>query len=319
MFDIIGKKWWFLLFSGLIIIPGIVSLAVFGLKPAIDFTGGTLLEFQVDKLGNTASESAQIKTKSSSVSAQLRELNSEEIKKIGLENGIEISSIQVSGERSFVLRMKTVDKEQNKKFEDNLGKNFGKVTQLRFETVGPSIGKETEQNAAKAVIVASLVIIGYIAFAFRKIPKPYSSLKFGICAVAALIHDLLVIVGIFSLLGHFFKVEVDSLFITALLTIMGFSVHDTIVVFDRIRENLKKMPGTDFAVVVNESIIQTLARSFSTSLTVLLTLLALLLFGGESTRWFIAALLIGITSGTYSSVFNAAPLLVLWEEWGRRK
>lgn len=196
---------------------------------------------------------------------------------------------------------------------------YGDVSEVRFETVGPSIGKETEQNAFKAVLIASFAIIIYVALAFRKIPKPYSSLKFGICAVIALLHDILVIIGLFSIFGQLYKVEVDSLFITALLTIMGFSVHDTIVVFDRIRENLKRMAGNSFAAIVNESIIQTMARSLSTSLTVLFTLLALLLFGGESTRWFIIALLIGVTSGTYSSVFNAAPLLVLWEEWGKKK
>ncbi|MDP2860173.1 MAG: protein translocase subunit SecF, partial [bacterium] len=137
---------------------------------------------------------------------------------------------------------------------------------------------------------------------------------FGVCAVIALVHDTLVVTGLFSIFGHFYNVEIDSLFVTALLTIIGFSVHDTIVVFDRIRENLKKMPGASFAFVVNESILQTLIRSLSTSLTVIFTLVALLLFGGETTRWFVVALLIGIISGTYSSIFNAAPLLVLWEE-----
>ncbi|MBI4990554.1 protein translocase subunit SecF, partial [Candidatus Gottesmanbacteria bacterium] len=240
--------------------------------------------------------------------------SSEEIKKIVELEKIEISSIQKSGEDTFLLRFKSFEKDQNQKLQEEFKKQFGEVRELRFETVGPTIGKETEENAFKSVVLASLAIITYITLAFRKIPKPYSSIKFGICAVVALIHDVLVIVGLFSIFGHFFKVEVDSLFITALLTIMGFSVHDTIVVFDRIRENLKKMPDLSFTQVVNESIIQTLARSLSTSLTVIFTLFALLLFGGESIRWFVVALLIGITSGTYSSIFNAAPLLVVWEE-----
>jgi preprotein translocase subunit SecF len=297
--DIIGKKWLYFLFSGLIILPGLISLALWGVRPAIDFSGGTLIEVQ----------SPRFKVQS----------EKDELKKIIEAQKIEIGSITHSGDDSYLLRLKPIDKSQNDKLQEEMVKQFGEIKEIRFETVGPSIGRETTENAIKAVIVASVAIILYIAFAFRTVPKPYSSLKFGICAVMALIHDVLVIVGLFSLFGHYFKVEIDSLFITALLTIMGFSVHDTIVVFDRIRENLKKMPNSSFATVVNESIIQTLARSLSTTLTVLFTLLALFLFGGESIRWFVVALLIGITSGTYSSIFNAAPLLVVWEEKTHRK
>ena len=162
--------------------------------------------------------------------------------------------------------------------------------------------------------MASILIVLYITWSFRRIPKPTSSLRFGVCAIIALIHDVLVLLGIFSILGHFFGVEVDSLFVTAVLTVIGFSVHDTIVVFDRIRENLKRVGGQDFAGVVNDSILQTLDRSLNTSLTVILVLVAMLIFGGESIRWFVAALLIGVTSGTYSSIFNAAPLLVVWQD-----
>ena len=150
-------------------------------------------------------------------------------------------------------------------------------------------------------------------------PKPASSWRFGACAVAALVHDVLVVVGIFSLLGHFYQVEVDTLFITAILTVIGFSVHDTIVVFDRIRENLKRMPSASFPQVVNESILQTLIRSLNTSVTVVLVLLALLLMGGTTLRWFVAALLVGVISGTYSSIFNASPLLVVWQEWSQKR
>lgn len=299
MLDIIGKKWFYFIISGLVIIPGMISLILWGLKPSLDFTGGTLLEVQI------------INTKS--------KITGLDIKKIVESQNIEIGSILESPDNTYLLHLKPIDQNQNKRLQDELSKKLGQAKELRFETVGPSIGKETTDKAIKGVLIASLAIICFVAFAFRQIPKPYSSLKFGICAVVALIHDILVVVGIFSLLGHFYKVEIDSLFITALLTVMGFSVHDTIVVFDRIRENLKKMGNTSFNQVVNESIIQTLVRSLSTSLTVLFTLLALLLFGGETIRWFIVALLIGITSGTYSSIFNAAPLLVVWEEWGRRK
>lgn len=299
MIDIIGKKWWYLIFSTVVIIPGLISLIIWGIRPAIDFTGGTLLEFQF------------LKKDSQIVNSDLRKaLEKEEL---------EIGSIQQSGENTFLVRLKSLDKDKSQKLFSGLSETYGEVKQIRSETVGPLIGQETAQNALKAIIVASIAIIIYVALAFRHIPKPYSSWRFGICAVFALIHDILVVVGIFSLLGHFYRVEVDSLFITALLTVMGFSVHDSIVVFDRIRENLIHLTGKEFSRIVNESIVQTLARSLSTSMTVIITLVALLLFGGESTRWFIAALLIGIISGTYSSIFNAAPLLVIWEEWSLKK
>ncbi len=206
-----------------------------------------------------------------------------------------------------------MDQKQNAKFLDDLSK-FKGAKQEQFESIGPTIGAETTINAIWAVVVASLFIVLYITWSFRKIPKPASSFRFGVCAVIALVHDVLVVIGIFAILGHFFGVEIDSLFVTALLTVIGFSVHDTIVVFDRIRENLKRVSGLSFDQVVNESILQTLDRSLNTSLTVVLVLFALLLFGGESIRWFVVALLVGVISGTYSSIFNASPLLVLWQE-----
>ncbi len=299
MIDIIGKKWWYLIFSAVVIIPGLISLIIWGIRPAIDFTGGTLLEYQFLKKES--------------------KIENDDLRKILEKDKLEVGSIQKSGENTFLIRLKSLDKDKSQKLFSDLTETYGEVKQIRSETVGPLIGKETSQNALKAVVVASIAIIIYVALAFRHIPKPYSSWRFGFCAVLALIHDILVVLGIFSILGHFYKVEVDSLIITALLTVMGFSVHDSIVVFDRIRENLIHLTGKDFSQIVNESVVQTLARSLSTSMTVILTLVALLLFGGESTRWFIAALLIGITSGTYSSIFNAAPLLVIWEDWSLKK
>ena len=167
------------------------------------------------------------------------------------------------------------------------------------------------------MVLASVFIIAYIAWSFRRIPRPYSAWKFGASAVVALLHDVIIVLGLFALFGHLYHVEIDALFVTAMLTVIGFSVHDSIVVFDRVRENLPKMPKAAFEAVVDFSLTETLVRSLNTSVTVLLTLLALLLFGGETIRWFVAALLIGIVSGTYSSIFNAAPILVLWES--RRK
>ena len=193
------------------------------------------------------------------------------------------------------------------------------VTQQQFETIGPVVGSEITTNALYAILVAAVLIVLFIAWAFRGVRKPMSSWRFGICAVIALLHDALVVLGIFSLLGHFAGVEVDSLFVTALLTVIGFSVHDTIVVFDRIRENLRRNLTSEFPQVVNDSILQTLVRSLNTSLTAMLVLFTLLIFGGASIRWFIVAMLIGIASGTYSSIFNASQLLVVWQEWVDRK
>ncbi len=184
--------------------------------------------------------------------------------------------------------------------------------QRSLTTVGPVISSELTQQAILLVLIGSLGILAWMTFRFR-------DFRFGMTALAALVHDVIVVVGIFAILGTFFKTEVDALFITAMLTIIGFSVHDTIVVYDRIRENRARHAGENFSAIVNHSILQTLARSINTSLTVVFTLTALLLFSGPSIQTFILALLIGITSGTYSSIFNAAPLLTLWEEWEERR
>jgi len=296
--NIIAKKYLYFIISLLVIVPGVISLIFFGLRLSIDFTGGSLLEVKI----------ANSKTA----------VTNEEIKSIIIKEGASVSSVQESGDKVYLVRMQPIDKDQNAKIEKSLSNAFGKVEELRFETVGPTIGKEISLNALKGLLLASGLIVLYIAWSFRKVPQPASSWRFGICAIAALLHDVLVVVGVFSLLGHFMHVEVDSLFMTAVLTIIGFSVHDTIVVFDRIRENLRTMGGAPFAQVVNESIIQTINRSLNTSLTVVFVLLALLLFGGITIRWFVAALLVGIVSGTYSSIFNAAPLLVVWHEWSQR-
>lgn len=291
MIDLMSKKWWFFIISGLIILPGTISLAFFGLNLGVDFTGGALLEYQFEK-----------------------PVSKEEIKEQILKEKIEVSSIVDSGKNTYIIKTKPIDEKQIAKIRIDLGKNFGKVTEIRLENVGPLIGGETTKNAVMALFLASVMIVVYLAIAFRKVPKPTSSWRFGITAVVALLHDALLLLGVFSILGHFWKVEVDVLFITALLTVIGFSVHDTIVVFDRIRENLPKFLSSKFKYVANVSITQTLARSLNTSLTVIFVLLALLLFGGETMKWFVVALLIGIISGTYSSIFNATALLDLWEE-----
>lgn len=288
--NLLKYKYIFFAISLLVIIPGVISLALFGLKLSIDFTGGSLLE-----------------VKSAANQTEIREVYKSE--------GAELTTLQQTSNGTYLLRSKDISDQTKEKIVEQIGGE-----ELRFETVGPVIGQELTIKAFQAVGVASVAIILYIAYAFRQIPAPYSPWKFGIVAVIALLHDALVVVGIFSILGHFFNVEIDSLFVTALLTVIGFSVHDTIVVFDRVRENLRKnTTHKSFEGVVNESLVQTLGRSLTTSLTVLFTLLALILFGGESVRWFIVALFIGMFSGTLSSIFTAAPLLVVWQERGKKK
>lgn len=291
--NIIDKKNWYFGLSLLVLIPGIIAIFLWGLNLSIDFTGGSRLTLAFKD--------------------NVTKNNVELIDKTFKAQQIKVASIEKSNKLIFV-RTTPIDSAQNNKFISALSREFKGVLEQEFETIGPVIGQETTLNALKAVGIASILIILYITWSFRQVPKPASSLRFGVCAIIALIHDVLVVVGAFAILGHFFNVEIDSLFVTAILTVIGFSVHDTIVVFDRIRENLKKMGSLNFSKTVNDSIIQTIARSLNTSLTVILVLVALLLFGGESIRWFVVALLIGIISGTYSSIFNAAPLLVLWQE-----
>jgi len=291
--NIIGRKNYYFALSLLVVIPGIIALFLWGLNLSIDFTGGSRLTL--------------------SFKDEVKESVVQQVRKNFEDQRIKVASLEKSKNLIFV-RTDPMDQNQNSKLISSLSEDFKDVTQKEFETIGPIIGREIALNALKAVVIASVLIVLYITWSFRKVPKPASSIRFGVCAIAALIHDVLVVVGVFAILGHFFNVEIDSLFVTAVLTIIGFSVHDTIVVFDRIRENLRKSINTKFSEIVNDSILQTLGRSLNTSLTVILVLVSLLIFGGESIRWFVVALLIGIISGTYSSIFNAAPLLVLWHE-----
>ncbi|MFA6453301.1 MAG: protein translocase subunit SecF [Microgenomates group bacterium] len=291
MINLMGKKWWFFILSTIMIIPGVISLFLYGLKLGIDFSGGALLEYRFEK-----------------------NIDKEILKQNVSLAKVEVSSVTDSGSNTYIIKTKPISQDAINNIREILNQKYEKVTEERVENIGPSIGAETTKNAFIAVIVASIMIILYLAISFRKVPKPASSWRFGVTAVIALLHDVLLLLGVFSLLGHFWGVEIDTLFVTAVLTVIGFSVHDTIVVFDRIRENLPKNLSKNFTEVANISITQTLARSLNTSLTVVLVLLAMLLFGGESIRWFIVALLVGIISGTYSSIFNATALLDVWEE-----
>lgn len=298
MLNIVGKRKWYYAISLLVIIPGIISLLLYGLRLSIDFTGGSRIGYQFNK------------------SVDQKVLS--EIRKVFTDEKVIIATLQPA-DKDVLIRTSAIDEKKNTIITEKLRKKLGNFKQESFETIGPTVGAETTRNAFTSVLISSTLILLYIAITFRKVPKPTSSWRFGITTILALLHDVLVLVGVFSLLGHFLHVEVDSLFITALLTVMGFSVHDTVVVFDRIRENLQKTGAGTFGNVVNESILQTLVRSLNTSFTAILVLIALLIFGGESIRWFIAALLLGTITGTFSSIFNAAPLLVTWHEWDQKR
>ncbi len=289
--NLMKYKFLYFVLSLAVILPGLFFLITSGLKLGIDFTGGALLEYKFEK------------------PVDVNVLKSEIVKQ-----GVEVGQITSSGENTYIIKTKPIEQEKINALKQDLNQKFGNIEERRVENVGPVIGDELKRKALLAVGIASLVIVLYIAFSFRKVPKPTASWRFGIAAVIALLHDVLLVIGIFAILGKFFNVEIDTLFVTALLTVIGFSVHDTIVVFDRIRENLLKHINRNFTEVANLAVVQTLGRSLNTSLTVIFVLLALLLFGGETIKWFVAALLIGIISGTYSSIFNATALLVFWEE-----
>lgn len=267
---------------------------IFGLKLGIDFTGGSLLE--IEFVGERPS---------------LEEMRE---RLIPLDLGQVM--VQPTGEKAVFIRTKDIPEETHQKMLVALTgekKQEEVLRELRFESIGPTIGKELKQKSVYSIFVVLCLIILYIAWAFRKVSKPVSSWKYGAVAVIALFHDVGIPVGVFAVLGKFWGIEVDTLFITALLTVLGFSVHDTIVVFDRIRENLASAKrGELFEDVVERSIHQTFGRSLNTSLTVLLSLLAVFFFGGESVRYFSLTLMIGVVFGTYSSIFIASPLLVTW-------
>jgi preprotein translocase subunit SecF len=290
LFRVVERKWLYFLLSGILIVPGIAFLLLGGLKPGIEFLGGTLLDV---RLSETPSAVA--------VHDVMSALGHNEAQVQGAEGG------------RILIRTKEMKPAEIATTQQALEKAFpGKVLDLSSSSVSPSFSGELVQNAIRSIVFASILIVLLIAFAFRTFG--WSAFRYGIAAIIALLHDAFLVLGVFAMLGFFLGVEVDSLFVTAVLTIIGFSVHDTIVVFDRIRENLRLNPGEALDPVINFSVMQTLARSVITSLTVLLTLLALFLFGGYSIRNFALALLVGIVSGTYSSIFNAAQVVSLWQE-----
>lgn len=289
LFRFVERKWWYFLFSGLIIVPGTIFLLLGGLKPGIEFRGGTLLDAQFT---------------SAPASEEVRDLVS------GLGHTAIVQ--RTEGERLQIRTAElTIDETAavQKRLEERYAAKFVGVNP---SSVSASFSEEILRSAIWSIVLASLFIVLLIAFAFRSFG--WAAFRYGIAAIIAVLHDALLVLGVFAILGYFFNVEVDSLFVTAVLTVIGFSVHDTIVVFDRIRENLKLNPNDPLNPVINFSIMQTMVRSIITSVTVVFTLLALYSFGGYSIRNFALALLIGVISGAYSSVFNAAQIVSLWQE-----
>ncbi|MFC2068223.1 protein translocase subunit SecF [Chloroflexota bacterium] len=293
MFDIIGKRFWFFLVSGVVILAAVISLATFGLKSGIEFSSGSLITVSFEQ------EVTQ------------RELE-QELADLGYTDTI----IQSTGGGDFLIRTYVLTSEEKTKLESALSANFGQFTEAEFNSVSPMVATETVQNAIIAIAIAAIGILLYVTWAFHRMPNP---IHYGTCAIIALIHDAVIALGIFSILGGLLNWQINLMFITGILAVIGYSVNNTVVVFDRIRENLQKDVRSRFEVVVNNSLVETLGRSLNTSLTTLFVVLALLLFIGASIQNFATVLLIGIIAGTFSSVCIAPALLVVWEkkEWGR--
>jgi preprotein translocase subunit SecF len=288
--------------SSVLVFFSITVLFVWGLRFGIDFTGGSLLEIKFSKQVPTVVE----------VEKKLAEL------KLGS------LSVQPSSASTLIIRFQQTEPAVKDLILNNLNKlalslnKENQIEELRFDSVGSSVGLELKRQAIYATLFALLGILFYIAWVFRKISKPVSSFKYGISALVALFHDVFITLGLFVVLGKFFAVEINTPFVAAILTVLGYSINDTIIVFDRIRENLPRS-NEDFEGTINTSINQTLVRSINTSMTVILALVAIILFGGDSIKSFALALAFGIFIGTYSSIFVASPLLVVWERWSKKR
>jgi preprotein translocase subunit SecF len=289
MIDLVGKRNWFFLISAIVIIPGIISLAVFGLKPGVDFSSGTAMTLNFDK------------------EVELSQLR-QELTDLGYDRAV----VQPAGEGEFFIRLPEISSEQTTKLKDSLQTGLDTtITVSSLYSVSPVVAAGTVRNTIIAVVVASIGILLYISWAFRKMPKP---LRWGTCAVIALMHDLVVVIAVFSILGWAAGMEVDALFVTGVLAVVGVSVNNIVVVFDRIRENLKRGVSRDFEVIANYGIVESLGRSLNTGLATLFVIVALYLLGGVTTHTLVLALMIGIATGIYSSLCIAGQLLVVWEK-----
>lgn len=279
--------------SGLVLGVGVFSLVRWGLRPSVDFVGGSLVEVKVESKEDVTVSESSIRNSLSSIE-------------------VDVSSIQSSGEKTWTIRTKSQEEDLTKKLTNVLTEQLGATELVRFESVGPTLGRELLKKTLVGILLSAGSILLYVAWRFK-------GGKYGVCAILAMLHDSLVVIGAFSLLGHFYSIEVDTLFVTALLTILSFSVHDTIVVYDRIRENLRNAMSENFETIVNKSVTETMRRSINNSLTILFMLVALTVWGGTTVRPFALALLVGTITGTYSSPFVAVSLLVVWERIARRQ
>jgi preprotein translocase subunit SecF len=293
MFDIAGKRVLFLVISGVLILISIIALAVFGLKPGIEFSSGSLLTISFEQ-----------EVDQSELKAELANLGYGDV------------ILQRTGTGDFFIRIPELTAPEKTALEDSLSARFGPLTEREFNSVSSMVAAETVSNAIIAVAIAAVGILLYITWAFRKMPRPF---HYGTCAIIALVHDVLVMLGIFCILGAILGWEINLMFITGVLAIIGYSVNNIVVVFDRIRENVRKGASLDFEFVVNNSIVETLSRQINTSFTTIIVVLALLLFVGASIQNFAIVLLIGIVVGTFDSICIAPTLLIVWErgEWGR--
>ncbi|MBI4458410.1 protein translocase subunit SecF [Candidatus Uhrbacteria bacterium] len=286
---------WFL-FSGLLVAASIIALVVYPLKLGIDFTGGSLLEVEF---------SAE-RPSPDAVTAEFA------------AKGWGETVVQTADQKGMLIRTKSMDEAAHQQVVADLKTKFGDVAEKRFESIGPTVGAELRKNAVWSLSLVLFAIAAYVAYAFRKVSRPVASWKYGLVTlIAALFHDVLLPLGLFAVLGRSHGVEVNSGIVAAVLTVLGFSVHDTIVVFDRIRENLLKTGG-DFEEIVERSVNETLSRSINTSLTILLSLVAIFFWGGESLKYFSLTLIVGLIAGTYSSIFLASPLLVVFQKRAAR-
>lgn len=296
---VIGNRKVYLTISSLLVAAAILAIAIFGFKEGIDFTGGTLWQFKLG--GNPAVEGVQTYFKD--------ELKVQDAR---------LTYDETSG--TFLVRLQDMNEAIHQSDISSLKSKYGSFEEMSFSSVGPSIGADLRQKSMLAIVFVLLGISFYIAFAFRKVYQPVSSFKYGIVTLLSLFHDVAIPAGLLAVLGHLHAAEIDTNFIVALLVVMGFSVHDTIVVFDRIRENLLLYrTKKEFGEIINDSVNQTLARSINTSLTLILVLLALLFLGPANLHYFVLTLLVGVTTGIYSSIFVASPLLYVWHKFSSKQ
>ena len=309
--NIIGRRKIWLTFSSILITASVVAMIIFGFRTGIDFAGGTLIEIEVGDI-DAGLLPENVSLENYLESAYLETTGEETVAQPSgpATTLVDDAGKRVSGTR-WIFKSKIITNDQKNAWIETISETLPKLSELRFEIVSPAIGAEVVNKAIFAVALAVIAILLYVAFSFRRVPRPTSSWRFSLAAIAALAHDVIILLGAYAVMGYFFGAEVDGMFIVALLTLLGFSVHDTIVTFDRLRENLIKRGGSEFEKTVNDSVVETVTRSLNTSVTLIFVLLAMVLMGGSTITFFTLALLVGVAIGTYSSIFVAAPLLLL--------